>query len=129
MEMTMTRLQEILSEAFDSGYKTFAWSGEGSTRDEMVASILDRYQIKEADDKPPPKDDGTERLYTTAELREMPVGTVFLHSQLGKCRIRKRNTEKYMVFDNAGLHPAGFAVDGFPWEMPMKKLNEGEVNG
>jgi len=120
MELTMSRLQEILSEAYDCGYL-----GSDEQRNEDVAELFSRHQINEADDKPPPPKEEKDldfRLYNVSDLRDAPVGTVFIHSSLGKCRIQKRNSDKYMAFDNPGFQPAGFNVDGYPWDMPMKKV-------
>ena len=122
MEVTLTTLSEILSEAYDSGY-----SGTDEQRSEIIADILDRHKIYEKDDKPPPEKDKPDvdfREYTIQELRDMPVGAVFQHSTLGKCRVQKRHGDKYMAFDNPGLQPAGFNVDGYPWHLPMKRLAE-----
>lgn len=123
MELTLDRLAAILSEAYDSGY-----AGDDD-RDEAVAQLLSRHNINEADDKPPPVVDVKDadfRIYSAAELRDMPVGAAFIHEALGKCRVqmkrRKEGDEKCMAFDNPGLQPAGFNVNGYPWDMPMKRI-------
>jgi uncharacterized protein Smg (DUF494 family) len=119
MEMTLTRLSEILSEAFDHGYE-----GTEEDREEVVLGILAKHNINEADDKPPQKvKDDEFRIYTPEELKTLPVGATFLHSVLQKCTILRTHDEKYMNFDSPGLAPAAFNVDGYPWDVPMKRLS------
>ena len=120
MNLKINKLSEILSEAFDCGY-----GGGAEQRDEVIADILAKHQIRKEDDTPPPKPVEQEeeyRVYSISELRDMEAGTVFSHTTLGKCRIGQRSGEKYMAFDNPGLAPSGFNVDGYPWEIAMKKL-------
>lgn len=119
MELTITSLSGMLSEAFDGGY-----SGSAEQRDEFIADLLVRYNMREEDDKlPVPTKDGEFRLYPIGDLRQMPEGATFLHQTLGKCTIHQRNGEKYMAFENAGLAPSAFNVDGYPWDVPMKRIS------
>lgn len=64
----------------------------------------------------------TFRVYTVADLREMPAGTCFEHADLGKCIIRKTKTgTKYVTF-KANVPDAWLWKDEYPWVAPMRKL-------
>jgi hypothetical protein len=120
MDIATNKLINMLSEAFDCGY-----IGTAEQREEVISEILEKHKIKKEDDfmlVPQPVKDEDFRVYHISELHEMPVGAVFSHSTLGKCRIAQRGNNKYMAFDNPGLAPSGFNVDGYPWETPMKRL-------
>lgn len=120
MELAITQLSEMLSEAFDCGYV-----GTAEQRDEVISDLLERFKISETDDvvQPPKAVQGDMRVYHIHELANLPVGAVMMHSTLGKCKVQKRGNDKYMMFDSPGLQPAGFNVDGYPWDLPMKQIS------
>ncbi len=63
-----------------------------------------------------------ERIYTVQELKSMKVGTVFEHSDLGRCIIRKYgNGIKYMRFKK-DVPDAWFYKEEYPWTKPMREL-------
>lgn len=116
MELPADKIVEMMTEAFDCGYIGHV------ERAEVVDGILKKFNISEKDDieVAPPKDD-EQRIYSVEELKLLPVDTEFIHSTLGKCRINQRHGEKYVTFDNPGYNPAALNVDGYPWDLPMKR--------
>ena len=120
MELAIAQLSEILSAAFDCGY-----TGTPEQRDEAISDLLERFKISEAEDVQPAAKpmQSDMRVYAIHELAQLPVGTLMMHSVLGKCKVQQRGNDKYMMFDVVGLQPAGFNVDGYPWDLPMKRLS------
>lgn len=115
MDLTIDKISEILSEAFDGGYV-------GNTLNEVLAEIIEKYKIDEKNDVI--VDTNEFRIFTCEELQSLPIGTVFHHSILGKCRINKKFGNSYMKFDDESLMPAGFNTDSYPWDMSMKIIQE-----
>lgn len=115
--MEINQVLDMLSLAYDYGYT-------GGDRREAVLAILDHYKITK-DYVATAKEEEESRIYTVEELKKMPVGTRFLHSLLGTCSIAQlQNGKKYMMFDGPGIALGGFNVDDYPWDHPLKKLDE-----
>jgi hypothetical protein len=112
MEIAFSKLADMLSEAFEGGYI-------GEDRQNTIAAILETHKIVDMGDEEKPKE-SPERVYTCEELTQMAVGTVFIHSTLGRCTIHINENEKHMIFDDPSLVPATFRMDDYPWTSPMK---------
>lgn len=66
-----------------------------------------------------------ERIYTVAELKDMPPGTTFWHRTLGNCVISWLGSKKVMKFEGNGTERIPwdgivlFVEDTKPWDQPM----------
>lgn len=115
--MNNDRLREILRESFDAGYS-------GMSEQETISYVIEKFKIEKIEKPPEKKFDN--RIFKIEELKRLPVGTVFMHSKLGRCDITKNKNEKYMTFANPGIKPARFQSDGYPWDAPMQLLEMGK---
>lgn len=120
MDISVKQLREILLETFDRGYH----SGY-EFQNEMICSIADKYHIdKDSVVALVSKQEAEARLYTIAELSACAAGTKFEHAILGKCRIEDRQGKKCMVFERQDLEASAFNVQGYPWDQPMRLIND-----
>jgi len=64
------------------------------------------------------------RVWTVAELKKLPVGTIFHHSYLGPCWIAATaSNKKYMMFAaRSGYSSATFDVYDSMWRYPMQLI-------
>ena len=117
MEIKIQKLISILEKSFEAG-------NQGLDKDEFIEKIFAKNNIKKENDSI--KKDF--RIFSISELRQLPVGTTFIHRTQGKCKIVSDGMEKFMEFENPNLNVASFNFDNkYPWDIPMKLMTELEV--
>jgi hypothetical protein len=113
MKMTMGKIRQLMGEAFKAGNVNCC-----DVEEECINEILSKHDGDGADSFI----EEEARVYTADELKQLPEGTKFHHSSLGDCTIAIKKDQKHMVFADTDLGPAGFKVDSYPWDQPMKRL-------
>jgi hypothetical protein len=100
------KLKELVMQAYDSGYH-----GSLELKEEYAEETLEDF-LRDPDEE-------EWKVYSIKELLEMPIGSVFTHNRLGKCKIHGNSLkDKHMVFENGEVKH--FASDSDPWDEPMK---------
>ncbi len=112
VEIKMDKLIEVCRIVYDGGV-----SGSADLRDSFINDVLQKNGISSDDQW---------RVYTVKELQQMPIGTLFSHSLLGRGTVceRAESKVKYIVFAEVG--PRDLNVDLDPWDKPMKLLSLAE---
>jgi len=119
MELTNEILKQLLREAFDLGY-----NNSQEFRSELIEELLVEF-AKKQENKVKPEE---YRVYTCEELRKMPEGTIFQHSERGRGWIVVRpgtKGEKAMRFDKGEI--VSIVNNQVPWDRPMKLLHTDSV--
>jgi len=99
-------LKNLLEEAFEAGYKSPL-----DMKSQIVTQILNKWKNSEDHYK----------IYTVADLKKFPEGTIFQHLVLGRCWIIEHKGNKQMQFaDGKKVH---FTQDGEPWDRPMRLMH------
>ena len=111
MEIPYSTLVKILGEVFDSGYK-----GCYELKSQSISDICRKYQVRDVEEF---------KVWTVAELREMPDGTIFHHINRGRCWIASRHDKKKIAqFQSGG--PISLSSDIDPWDQPMRLISKPE---
>lgn len=114
MEFSIETVRKMMEEAFEQGY-----AGCSDMRDDYLNDIIEKYKSQVVAS---PAKEYEFRVWATKELKQLPKGIKFQHQTLGDCEIAEKHGKTYMTFANAGLTPAGFNVDGYPWDGQMKRM-------
>lgn len=120
MDISLEKLRKIIDEAYEAGLV-----GCREFKQQDLEGIISKHQAD--------KDNVDYRIWSCAELKKMPTGSVFQHLQRGRCWIVQRaNGSTYMQFEKGSWQsdgkngPSGpgidFNSDNSPWDKPMKLL-------
>ena len=109
MNITLSKLREMMGEAWECGS-----IGCRELRDDDIQAILKKHRISDIEEY---------RRYTCAELKTMPVGTIFQHMNRGRCHIEQNAHDvKFMVFDWGLKNVSLNNDDEEPWDQNMKLM-------
>lgn len=106
-EITIDKIVELINEAYERGL-----TGCADLKKQDIDEIIGKVCLKREDNY---------RIWTVAELKKMPSGSIFHHMVRGRCYIdTKSNGIKFMQFDRGQI--TDFNSDNDPWDKPMKLI-------
>ena len=106
VNITWERLSELVSEAFDCGYRCCY-----DLKSDQLDEILKDFCLAEG-----------WRIWSVADIKELPEGTIFQHILKGRCwLVIGRNGEKYAQFEDG--QSVRLNSDSHPWDKPMKRIS------
>lgn len=87
----------------------------GNRSDKLnIDEILSKYQLVEDEYK----------IYSFEELKQIKPGDLFHHKELGFCKFDLYQGDLCGFFDGIILAYALIKDQGYPWNIPMKKINK-----
>lgn len=108
MELSNESIKRILGEAFDLGY-----NNSNEFKEELLEELFKTLKEKPIEEF---------RVYKISELKNLPEGTIFDHSERGRCWIVVRGDgQKAVQFQKGGV--ISLVQDSVPWDQPMKLLH------